>query len=43
MNLKNPHRFYVSDKTASFESTAAVLLGEKIDNSYVEQVDINAV
>lgn len=37
------HRFFVSDKTAAFESTAAVLLGEKIDNSYVEQVDINAI
>lgn len=37
------HRFFVSDKTAAFEKTAAVLLGEKIDNSCVEQVDINAV
>lgn len=37
------HRFFVSDKAAAFEKTASVLLGENIDNSYVEQVDINAV
>ena len=35
------HKFFVSDRTAAFESTASVLLGEKIDNFIVEQVDIN--
>lgn len=32
------HRFYVSDKPQSFKKTAAILLGEEIDDSSVEKV-----
>lgn len=35
------HKFYVSDKPDSFKNLASVLLGEKIDDDRVEQVDLN--
>ncbi len=35
------HKFYVSDKGASFSKTASVLLGEKIDELCVETVDLS--
>ena len=35
------HRFYVSDKTNSFETTAQILLGKKINKNEVNQVDID--
>ena len=37
------NRFFVSDKTASFTRTASVLLGEEINESTVETVDINGI
>ncbi len=37
------HRFFVSDKAESFRKTASVLLGENIDESLVETVDIDAL
>ncbi len=40
---KGTHKYFVSDKTASFEKTASVLLNEKIDGKAVEQVDINSL
>lgn len=37
------HRFYVSDKATSFRRIASILLGEEIDESTVETVDMNGV
>ena len=37
------HRFYVSDKAASFRKIASVLLGEDLCDGRVEQVDINGI
>ncbi len=37
------HQFYVSDKTASFEKTANILLGDYNKDFNVEQVDIEKV
>lgn len=37
------HKFYVSDKADSFRKIASSLLGEEIDESKVEQVDIGTV
>ncbi len=37
------HRFYVSDKTASFSRTASILLGSEIDENEIETVDINGI
>lgn len=37
------HKFYVSDKGATFEKTASVLLGVKIDQNNMETVDINKI
>lgn len=37
------HRFYVSDKPASFQKTASILLGYDLDCREVEQVNINSV
>ena len=37
------HKFYVSDKTASFEKTADILLGDYDKNFDVEQVDIEKI
>lgn len=37
------HRFYVSDKAASFREIASVLLGEDLCDGKVEQVDINGI
>ena len=34
------HRFFVSDKPQSFSRTARTLLGEAIDETQVEQVNI---
>ena len=42
-NNKGNHSYFVSDKTASFEKTASVLLNENIDGNTVEQVDINSL
>lgn len=36
-------RFYVSDKATAFCTTASVLLGEEIDESAVETVDLNGL
>ncbi len=35
------HQFFVSDMTQSFENTAYILLGEKIDGNNAKQVNIN--
>lgn len=47
LGILNPsggkHKFYVSDKGATFEKTASVLLGENVDSSNVETVDINKI
>ncbi len=37
------HRFFVSDKGATFKKTASVLLGETLDESRVQTVDIKAL
>ncbi len=37
------HRFFVSDKADSFRKTASVLLGETIDESLVETVDLSTL
>ena len=37
------NRFFVSDKAASFTKTASILLGEEINESTVETVDINGI
>lgn len=37
------HRFYVSDKADSFRKIASSLLGEEMDDVFVEQVDINGI
>lgn len=37
------YSFYVSDKATSFRRTASVLLGEEIDESTVETVDMNGI
>ncbi len=47
LNLLNKqggnHKFFVSDKGTTFKNTASVLLGEEIDDSSVETVDITAL
>ena len=40
---KGDYEFFVSDKTATFEKTAQMLLGEKIDYNKVKQVDIDKI
>ena len=35
------HQFFVSDMTQSFENTAYILLGEKINSNNAKQVNIN--
>lgn len=40
---KGEYEFFVSDKTATFEKTAQMLLGEKIDYNKVKQVDIDKI
>ena len=35
------HKFYVSDKPDSFRYQASVLLGKDIDETFVQEVDIN--
>ncbi len=40
---KGSYEFFVSDKTATFEKTAQMLLGEKIDYNKVKQVDIDKI
>ncbi len=42
-NNKGMGRFFVSDMTNSFEKTAELLLGKKIDSSSIEQVDIDKI
>ncbi len=42
-NNKGTSRFFVSDMTNSFEKTTELLLGKKIDNSSIEQVDIDKI
>lgn len=37
------HSFFVSDKTSSFETTAQMLLGKKINENEVYQVDIDKI
>lgn len=37
------YKFFVSDKTATFEKTAEMLLGEKVEDSKVKQVDIDKI
>ena len=37
------HNFYVSDKPDSFMAQASVLLGEELDDSRVEQVDLSTL
>ena len=41
-NAEPTHSFFVSDKPASFKNQASVLLGEEIDDSKVEQVDLSS-
>ncbi len=42
-NSGGNHKFFVSDKTAAFEKTASMLLGEKVDYNKAEQVDIDKI
>lgn len=42
-NTKGTSRFFVSDMTNSFEKTAELLLGEKIDSGNIKQVDIEKI
>ncbi len=42
-NNKGINKFFVSDMTDSFEKTAQILLGEKIDCNNAEQVDIEKI
>ncbi len=42
-NNEGVNKFFVSDMTNSFEKTAAILLGEKINSSNAEQVDIEKI
>ena len=42
-NAEPTHSFFVSDKPASFKNQASVLLGEEIDDSKVEQVDLSSL
>lgn len=42
-NNNAQHIFYVSDKPDSFRHTASILLGEDIDETKVEQVDISSL
>jgi len=37
------HKFYVSDKPNSFRDTASVLLGKKISDEDIKQVDLNGL
>lgn len=37
------HNFYVSDKPDSFKAQASILLGEELDDSRVEQVDLSTL
>ena len=42
-NDEPAHSFYVSDKPDSFKNQASILLGEEIDDSKVEQVDLSSL
>ena len=42
-NAMGIHNFYVSDKPDSFKLQASVLLGEELDDSRVEQVDLSTL
>ena len=37
------YRFFISDKTATFEQTAKMLLGHELDQNKVKQVDIDKI
>lgn len=40
---KGENKFFVSDKTQSFNKTVSALFSAEIDDRYVEQVDINSI
>ena len=46
-NIDNPsggsHQFYVTDTPQSFQKTASILLGEALDETKVQQVEISAI
>lgn len=42
-NKNGEYKFFVSDKTTTFEQTAERLLGKKIDEKCVKQVDIDKI